>query len=79
MDTIIYSTPTCQYCVAAKDFLRANNINFTEIDISTNPEAKAEMQELTGQKTVPVIRIGEDDVVVGFSGNEELLKKLLKI
>lgn len=79
METIIYSTPTCQYCVAAKDFLRANNINYTEIDVSTNPEAKAEMQELTGQKTVPVIRIGTDDVVVGFSGNEELLKKLLKI
>lgn len=79
MDTIIYSTPTCQYCVAAKDFLRANNINFTEIDVASNPEAKQEMIELTGQRTVPVIRIGADDVVVGFTGNEELLKELLKI
>lgn len=80
MDTItIYSTPTCKYCNDAKDFFRANNIDFTEIDVASNQEAKQEMIELSGQMGVPVIRIGTEDVVVGFTGNEELLKSLLKI
>lgn len=80
MDTItIYSTPTCKYCNDAKDFFRANNIDYTEIDVASNPEAKQEMIELSGQMGVPVIRIGTEDVIVGFTENQELLKTLLKI
>lgn len=75
----IYSTPTCTYCKKAKEFLTANNISFSEIDVSTNSEAKQEMIEISGQMGVPVIRIGTQDVVVGFTGNEELLKQLLNI
>lgn len=75
----IFSTPNCTYCKQAKEFLTANNISFEDIDVSTNSEAKAEMIEISGQMGVPVIRIGTQDVVVGFTGNEDLLKELLKI
>lgn len=78
MDTItIYSTPSCIHCNSAKDFFRANNINYTELDVASNEQAKAEMIELSGQMGVPVIRIGTEDVVVGF--DEAQLKSLLKI
>lgn len=75
----IFSTPNCTYCKKAKEFLTANNISFEDIDVSTNSEAKAEMIEISGQMGVPVIRIGTQDVVVGFTGNEDLLKELLNI
>jgi len=75
----IYSTPSCTYCTKAKEFFQANNISFEEIDVASNQEAKAEMIELSGQMGVPVIRIGTENVVVGFTENEDLLKELLNL
>jgi glutaredoxin 3 len=34
MTVIIYTTPTCQYCGVAKQFLAERGIAFTEYDIS---------------------------------------------
>ena len=64
-EVIIYSTPSCHFCHAAKDYFTENNIAFTNFDVSTDAEKRQEMVEMTGQLGVPVIRI-EDDVIVGF-------------
>lgn len=73
----IYSTPACKYCNEAKDFFRANNINYTEIDVASNPEARTEMIELSGQMGVPVIRIGTEDIMVGFDQSQ--IKEILNL
>ena len=70
----IYSTPTCHFCQAAKDFMNENNVEYKEVDVSTDAEQRQHMIEMTGQMGVPVIRIG-DDVVVGF--DEGKVKELL--
>ena len=70
----IYSTPVCHFCLAAKDFFKANNVIFTEYDVAMDAEKRQEMIELTSQMGVPVIRIGED-VVIGF--DEAKLRELL--
>lgn len=75
----IYSTPACTYCQQAKEFLTENGVSFKEIDVASNQEAKAEMIELSGQMGVPVIRIGTENVVVGFTENKDLLKELLNL
>ncbi|MDP1625256.1 MAG: glutaredoxin domain-containing protein [bacterium] len=72
----IYSTPTCVYCGAAKDFFIKNNIAFTEYDVAANQAKRAEMVEKSGQLGVPVIDIG-GDVVVGY--DEKLITELLGI
>ena len=72
----IYSTPVCHFCHAAKDFFAENNIAFTEHDVASDLEKRAEMIDITNQMGVPVIRIG-DDVVIGF--DEDKLKELLEI
>lgn len=78
MDTItIYSTPSCKYCNEAKDFFRAHNIDYKEIDVSQSIEARDEAVELSGQLGVPVIRIGGETVLVGF--DEKQVKETLKI
>lgn len=61
----IYSTPTCHFCDAAKDFFKENNVSFEEFDVSQNDEKRNEMVEKTGQLGVPVISIGEENIV-GF-------------
>ena len=73
---IIYSTPVCHFCHAAKDFFQENGIAFTEHDVAADLEKRQEMIEMTGQMGVPVIRI-EDDVVIGF--DEAKLRELLAI
>lgn len=78
MDTsvIIYSTPVCHFCQAAKEFFKENNVQYTEHDVAADAQKREEMIEMTGQMGVPVIRIG-DDVVIGF--DEPKVKELLKI
>ncbi len=61
----IYSTPTCTYCKAAKDFFTANNVAYTEYNVASDMERRKEMIDKTGQMGVPVIIVG-DDVTVGF-------------
>lgn len=76
MDVTIYSTPVCHFCHAAKDFFKANNVEYTEHDVAADADKRTEMVEMTGQMGVPVIKIG-DDVIIGF--DEPKLKELLSL
>jgi len=70
----IYSTPTCPWCIRTKQFLKENNINFQEIDVSGDQQAANEMMQKTGQMGVPVIDI-EGQIIVGF--DKERIKSAL--
>lgn len=70
----MYSTPTCTFCVAAKQFFAENDIEFTEHNVATDMEKRTEMIEKTGQMGVPVIEI-DDQLMVGF--NEAKMRELL--
>jgi len=72
----VYSTPTCPYCTMAKNFLRENGVKFTDIDVSVNKAAAAEMVKISGQMGVPVIDI-DGKLIVGF--NREAIKRSLKL
>ena len=72
----IYSTPTCHFCHAAKDFFTANNVAFTDYNVGTDLDKRKEMIEKSGQMGVPVITIGKD-LIVGF--DESKLRELLAI
>ncbi|MDE2188607.1 MAG: glutaredoxin family protein [Patescibacteria group bacterium] len=61
----IYSTPTCVYCKAAKDYFNKNGVSFTEYNVAADAVKRKEMVDKTGQLGVPVITIG-DQVIVGF-------------
>lgn len=62
---IIYTTPTCHFCKAAKVFFAEKGIQYAEHDVASDLAKRKEMIEMTGQMGVPVIKIG-DDIVVGF-------------
>ena len=61
----IYSTPTCPYCRQAKQFLKENNIDFEDIDVSANQAAAQEMIQKSGQMGVPVLDI-DGQIITGF-------------
>ena len=73
---IVYSTPTCPFCIRAKQFLKDSNIQFEDIDVSENHEKAQEMIKKSGQMGVPVLEIGEK-IIVGF--DKDKIKETLGI
>ena len=72
---VIYSTPTCPYCHAAKEYLTEKKIKFQDIDVSKDKKAANDMIEKSGQMGVPVIIVDNKTVIVGF--DKDALKKAL--
>lgn len=62
---IVFSTPTCTYCNAAKRYLREKGIQFKDVDVSRDTAAARDMLRRSGQMGVPVIDIA-GKIVVGF-------------
>lgn len=65
-EVYIYGTPNCVYCKMAKEFLTERNVEFTYFDVADDPIAMNHMEEISGQRGVPVIEI-EGEVQIGFS------------
>jgi methionine-S-sulfoxide reductase len=61
----VFFTPGCTGCRAVKEFLRARNIEFTEIDIASDEDARTMVIEKTGRIQSPVVQIG-DEFIAGF-------------
>ena len=74
MNVTVYSTPTCAYCNAAKEFLASIGIRFRDVNVSTGQLAAQEMINKSGQRSVPVIDIN-GTIIVGFN-RQELLDTL---
>lgn len=76
MKVKVYSTPTCPYCEALKNFLEEHNILFEDIDISADDKSREEVCQKTGKMEVPMVEI-DGNVMVGF--DKEKIKSLLNI
>jgi glutaredoxin 3 len=68
----IYTTQTCPYCVRAKRLLERKKVAYEEIDLSMDDEARLQLMEKTGMRTVPQIFIG--DRLVGGSDDLHALE-----
>ena len=66
---LIYSTPTCPYCVMVKQYLKDKNISFEDYDVSTNEGKAMEMIKKSGQQGVPVLDI-DGKIIIGFNRAE---------
>lgn len=73
---MVYSTPTCPYCIRAKKFLEEKGVVFENIDVAANPDKAQEMVDKSGQMGVPVIDI-EGQIIMGF--DKEAIQKALGI
>ena len=75
-EVTIYSTPTCHFCHAAKDFFTEHGVKFTDYNVASDLEKRKEMIDKSKQMGVPVIYVG-DELIVGFDENK--LRGLLAI
>ncbi len=72
----VYSTPTCPFCIRAKQYLKENNIQFENIDVSQDQVKAQEMIKKSGQMGVPVIEV-DGAIIVGF--DKEKIKEVIGI
>jgi glutaredoxin-like YruB-family protein len=62
---VLFSTTTCSWCRRAKKYFKENRISFNEVNIERDASAARTIQKKTGQRGVPVIKIGSK-WIVGF-------------
>ena len=72
----IYTTSTCPWCVKTKEFLKANNVKYEEVNVGVDEKSRNEMFEKSGQFGVPVTDVNRT-VIVGY--DKEALKKALSL
>ncbi|SHD76167.1 glutaredoxin family protein [Schnuerera ultunensis] len=63
-NVVIFTSNTCPYCVAAKDYLEEKGVSFTEKNIQTDRDARKELMSM-GHMGVPVLLIDGEEIV-GF-------------
>ena len=52
---VVFSSPTCVWCMRAKTYLRTQGVAFRDVDVSRDPAAARDLVRRTGQIGVPVI------------------------
>ena len=59
----MYATASCPYCIRAKQLLRERGVTeIEEIRVDLDSNQRVKMMEITGQRTVPQIFIGQTHV-----------------
>ncbi len=67
----IYSKDWCPYCSKAKSLLQSKQLDYTEVDITSDQTREQEMIERPGRRTVPQIFIGGEFI----GGATDVLEK----
>jgi glutaredoxin 3 len=60
MDQVtVYTTDRCGLCVSAKKLLEKRGVEYREVNLSRDPDGRAQLQGLTGMFTFPQVVVGE--------------------
>ncbi len=70
----IYTTKTCPWCMKTKEFFKANNVKYSEMDVGVDEKTRNELFEKSGQFGVPVIDVN-GTIIIGY--NKDALMKAL--
>ena len=67
-EVVIYTHPDCAFSAAAKMEYRRNKVQYTEVDVSKEPDKIPDLLQLTnGERVTPVI-VENGQVSIGFKG-----------
>lgn len=62
----IYTTTSCPWCTKAKDYFKSKYIEFEELNVQNDMQAREEMIKKSKQMKVPVLDIN-GTIIVGFN------------
>jgi glutaredoxin 3 len=64
-DVVIYSTEPCSFCSRVKGLLASQGVPFNEVNLSKDPEGRAELVHRTGMMTFPQVLV-DGELLGGF-------------
>ncbi|HEY5720446.1 MAG TPA: glutaredoxin 3 [Gammaproteobacteria bacterium] len=67
----MYSTAACPYCQRARRLLERKGVSYSEIRVDLEPQRRAEMEQRSGQTSVPQVLI-DGQPIGGFEDMAEL-------
>ncbi len=56
-DIKVYTTDPCSFCRKVKGILGAHGVEFTEVNLSKDPEGRVELAQRTGMMTFPQVTV----------------------
>lgn len=72
----VYTTNSCPWCVKVKNYLKSEEIEFQELNVQDDMQAREEMIKKSKQMGVPVLDIN-NNIIIGFD-KPAILKALGK-
>lgn len=61
----VYSATWCAFCHAAKQYLDQKGVQYTDLDVESDPANGVAAVEKSGQRGIPVLDI-DGDIIIGF-------------
>jgi glutaredoxin 3 len=61
----VYTTEPCSFCIRVKQLLTTRGVDYEEVNLSKDPEGRAQLVERTGMLSFPQVVVG-DEVIGGF-------------
>ncbi len=62
----VYSTEPCSFCARVKGLLKARGVEFSEVNLSKDPQGRVELASRTGMMTFPQVLI-DGELLGGFA------------
>jgi glutaredoxin 3 len=61
----VYTTEPCSFCARVKGLLKAQGLEFSEVNLSKDPAGRMELAQRTGMMSFPQVVVG-DRLLGGF-------------
>jgi glutaredoxin 3 len=65
-EVVVYTTDPCSFCARVKGLLKARGVEFAEINLSKDPNGRAELARTTGMLSFPQVIVG-GELIGGFT------------
>ena len=65
-EVTVYTTEPCSYCARVKGLLKARGVQFSEVNLSKDPEGRVALATETGMMTFPQVLV-DGQLLGGFN------------
>ncbi len=69
----VYSTEPCSFCARVKGMLEARGVEFSEVNLSKDPQGRVELASRTGMMTFPQVLI-DGELLGGYAEVQEAME-----
>jgi glutaredoxin 3 len=65
-EIVVYSTEPCSFCGRVKGLLKSRGLEFTEVNLSKDPEGRMELMRRTGMMSFPQVLV-DGELLGGYA------------